>query len=277
MNINRDRFCINRKIAPALSIEEFFKVVKQCGLTKVEMRNDMPSGKILDDLTVDQFNALTRKYGLEVITINALYPFNLPSARAALTPKAEEMLEIAKKVHCKAIIMCPYNEKDTRTAGEREVDTANSIKYFTDLFAKYGIQGLVEPLGFPISSLRSYNLTEKLITSVGSPFKLVLDTFHHHLAGLPVEPFHLTVDVQKIGLVHLSAVEDTRPTDQLTDEERLMFSPKDVLKSKEQVMQLEKLGYKGIYAFEPFSSTLNNWGMKEVEQAINESIDYICN
>lgn len=276
MQINRSRFCINRKIAPALSIEDFFKVVQKCGLNKVEIRNDMPSGKILDDLTVDQFNALTHKYGLEVVTINALYPFNLPSARAELTKKAEEMLDIAKKVNCKAVIMCPYNETDTRAFGQREADTADSIKYFTTLFAKYGIQGLVEPLGFPISSLRSYNLAGKLIESVNSPFKLVLDTFHHHLACLPLDKFDLTIDVGQIGLVHLSAVEDTRPVDQLTDEERLMLSPKDVLKSKEQVVQLEKFGYKGIYAFEPFSSTLNNWGMKEVEQAINDSIDYIC-
>lgn len=275
MKIDRNRFCINRKIAPGLSIEDFFKVVQKCGLNKVEIRNDMPSGKILDDLTVDQFNALTKKYGLEVVTINALYPFNLPSAKADLTKKAEEMLDIAKKVNCKAIIMCPYNETDTRSFGEREVDTTNAIKYFTELFAKYGIQGLVEPLGFPISSLRSYNLASKLIDTVKSPFKIVLDTFHHHLACLPVEPFDLTIDVNKIGLVHLSAVEDTRPVEQLTDEERLMMSPKDVLKSKEQVIQLEKLGYKGIYAFEPFSSTLNNWKATDVEKAINDSINYI--
>lgn len=277
MKIDRMRFCINRKIAPGLSIEDFFKVVKKCGLTKVEMRNDMPSGKILDDLTVEQFNALTQKYGIEVVTINALYPFNLPSARAELTKKAQEMLNIAKQINCHAVIMCPYNEKDVRSSIQLEQDTADSIKYFSQLFAEYGITGLVEPLGFPISSLRSYVLAGKLIKSVNSPFKLVLDTFHHHLAGLPINKYSETVDVSQIGLVHLSGVEDNRATYLLTDEERIMLTPKDVLKSKEQVIELEALGYKGVYAFEPFSSTLNDWSASDVEQAINDSIAYIYN
>lgn len=276
MKIDRTRFCINRKIAPSLTIEEFFKVVKKCGLSKVEIRNDMPSGKILDDLTVDQFNALTKKYGIDVVTINALYPFNLPSARAELTKKAEDMLNIAKQVNCQAVIMCPYNEHDVRTPEQREADTLDSIKYFSQLFAKYGILGLVEPLGFPISSLRSYVLAGNLIKSAKSPFKLVLDTFHHHLAELPIDKFNETIDVNLIGLVHLSGVEDSRPVDKLTDEERIMLSKHDVLKSKEQVIELEKLGYKGIYAFEPFSSTLNGWDAADIEEAINSSIDFIC-
>lgn len=277
MHIAKERFCINRKIAPNLSIEEFFRVVQQCGLTKVEMRNDLPSGKVLDDLSIEQFNELARKYHIEVVTINALYPFNLPFARAELTQKAEEMLNIAKQIHCQSIIMCPYNEVDHRSAAKREEDTADSIKYFTQLFAQYGINGLVEPLGFPISSLRSYTLATQLIKSVNSSFKLVLDTFHHHLAGLPVETYAETVDINNIGLVHLSGVEDSRATDLLTDEERIMLTPKDVLKSKEQVIQLEKLGYTGIYAFEPFASALNNWDSHDVEQAINDSIAYINN
>ncbi|MDU8925593.1 TIM barrel protein [Pasteurellaceae bacterium LIM206] len=276
MNIDRSRFCINRKIAPALSIEEFFQVVTNCGLTKIEMRNDMPSGKILDDLTVEQFNALTDKYHLEVITINALYPFNLPSMREKVTKTAVEMLETAQQINCNAIIMCPFNEPDTRTAEQRKSDTAESIKYFTALFDKYHINGLIEPLGFPVSSLRSFNLAGELIKSVNSPFKLTLDTFHHHLAGLPVVSFEETVDVTQIGLVHLSGVTATRPADTLLDEDRVMLSEKDVLRSKEQAIALEKLGYKGIYAFEPFSSVLHNWTAADIEKAINDSISYIC-
>ena len=46
MNIALDRFCINRKIAPNLDLDNFFRLVKRCGLSKVELRNDMPSGKV---------------------------------------------------------------------------------------------------------------------------------------------------------------------------------------------------------------------------------------
>ena len=275
MNIDRSRFCVNRKIAPSLTIEEFFRVVQKCGLNKVEIRNDMPSGKILDDLTPKQFNALVKQYDIEVVTINALYPFNLPSRRDEVTVKAREMLEVAKQVNAKAIIMCPFNEPDSRSEQQRKADTEESIKYMTALFAEYGVNGLVEPLGFPVSSLRSFTLTGELIKKVGSPFKMTLDTFHHHLAGLPLNDYASTVNINQVGLVHLSGVEDTRPTDLLTDEERIMLSSKDVLKSKEQVIELEKLGYKGIYSFEPFASSLAKWTADDVEKAINDSIAYI--
>ena len=46
MAIAMQRFCINRKIAPALSIEAFFRLVNRLGLNKVELRNDLPSGKV---------------------------------------------------------------------------------------------------------------------------------------------------------------------------------------------------------------------------------------
>ena len=50
MAIALQRFCINRKIAPSLSIEAFFRLVSELGLHKVELRNDLPSGKVTDEL-----------------------------------------------------------------------------------------------------------------------------------------------------------------------------------------------------------------------------------
>ncbi|SUH40117.1 xylose isomerase domain-containing protein TIM barrel [Salmonella enterica subsp. enterica] len=35
MNIEKTRFCINRKIAPGLSIEAFFRLVKRLDFNKV--------------------------------------------------------------------------------------------------------------------------------------------------------------------------------------------------------------------------------------------------
>ncbi len=54
MAIAMQRFCINRKIAPALSIEAFFRLVNRLGLNKVELRNDLPSGKVTDDLAISR-------------------------------------------------------------------------------------------------------------------------------------------------------------------------------------------------------------------------------
>lgn len=66
----------------------------------------------------------------------------------------------------------------------------------------------------------------------------------------------LAVDIADIGLVHLSGVEDARPRENLTDDERIMLTEKDRLQTCEQIKHLEARGYQGVYAFEPFAPEL---------------------
>jgi len=269
MAIDPTRFCINRKIAPRLTLEAFFQLVQRLGLSKVELRNDMASGRVTDDLSADQLRALTDKYHIDIVTINALYPFN--RLDDALLSRAETLLQEAQRIGAKALVMCPLNEGMTLTPEQ----TQTALQQLAPRFAHYGIQGLVEPLGFPGSSLRSAVQTQQLITAASVPFKLLLDTFHHHLYEQAEQEFPIGIDAEQIGLVHLSGVEDRRPTAELTDEERVMLSNHDVLNSVVQVKRLEMLGYKGIYAFEPFSSQLNNWTPAEIERQVRHSIELL--
>lgn len=269
MAIDPTRFCVNRKIAPALSIEEFFRLVNRLGLHKVELRNDMKGGSVTDDLSHQQVRALAEQYGLEIVTINAVYPFNQVSDD--LLARAEGLLKDAHGIGAKALVLCPLND-GTPIPAET---TQAAIAQLAPLFAKYGIEGLVEPLGFPVSSLRSARLAQQLINNAGAPFKIVLDTFHHHLYEGAEQDFTDGVDVNQIGLVHLSGVTDSRPTSDLTDEERLMLSEGELLKSVWQVQRLEKLGYKGVYAFEPFASEMDNWTAADIEREIRRSIELL--
>ncbi|HCW48025.1 MAG TPA: inosose isomerase, partial [Erwiniaceae bacterium] len=66
-----------------------------------------------------------------------------------------------------------------------------------------------------------------------------------------------------------------RPTEQLTDEERIMLSDGDVLNSVAQVKRLEQMGYRGVYAFEPFSSDLATWNEADIEREIRRSIELL--
>lgn len=269
MAIDPTRFCINRKIAPTLSLEAFFQLVQRLGLNKVELRNDMPSGKVTDDLSAAALRALADKYQIEIVTINALYPFN--RADDALLAKAEALLQEAQAIGAKALVMCPLNEGNEISPQQ----TLEALQVLAPRFEKYGIQGLVEPLGFPVSSLRSAVQVQTLIQQAKVPFKVLLDTFHHHLYENAENEFPQEINVNHIGLVHLSGVEDTRPTAQLTDEERIMLSDRDVLNSVAQVKRLEILGYKGLYAFEPFSSTLEKWDTAEIERQVRHSIELL--
>ena len=266
LSIATSRFCINRKIAPNLSIERFFNLVTQLGINKVELRNDMKSGRVTDDLTGQEVNALARQSGIEIVTINAVYPCN--QLNEAVLQRTRQLLSDARTVGAESLVLCPLNDGTPISAA----DTIAALKTLGPLFAEFGIQGLVEPLGFPQSSLRSAALAQTLIKEAGVPFRLLIDTFHHHLYEDAEKTFEQGVDVQQIGLVHLSGVTDPRPVAQLTDEERIMLSADDRLRSKQQVERLEKMGYTGLYAFEPFSSVMNNWQEEEIAREIRNSI-----
>ncbi|HCK01825.1 MAG TPA: inosose isomerase [Serratia grimesii] len=273
MTIAPDRFCINRKIAPNLDLAQFFSLVKKCGLSKVELRNDMPSGKVTDNLSNEQLNALAAEYGIDIITINALGMFNLLDDRVTLLKNAEALLSQAQAIHSKALVLCPHcSAGDSRSEEQKKTDTLAALKLLAPLFTKYGVQGYVEPLGFGISSLRSSLLTQSLIRDSGAPYKIVMDTFHHYLSDVPQPEFDAQIQIDGIGLVHLSGVEDPREKNTLSDEERIMLSDKDRLESKKQVQNLERLGYTGIYAFEPFSSQLDSWSEADIEREIRQSI-----
>ncbi|WP_145591556.1 TIM barrel protein [Yersinia rochesterensis] len=278
MPIAQDRFCINRKIAPNLSIESFFRLVKKCGLNKVELRNDMLGGKVTDELSSAQLNTLADEYGIDIITINALQYFNLPEHRPALLKEAENMLKQAKAINCRGVILCPNcSANDRRSAEQKEQDTLDALVLLAPLFKKYQVTGLVEPLGFEISSLRSHLLTQSIIRKSAAPYKMVLDTFHYYLSDVAQAEFDAHIDINTIGLVHLSGVEEMRLKSALTDENRIMLSEQDKLNSKQQVANLERLGYQGIYAFEPFSSQLNTWSEADIEREIHQSIACLQN
>ena len=276
MFIAPDRFCINRKIAPNLSIERFFRLVRKCGLSKVELRNDMPSGKVADELTTAQLNALADEYEIEIVTINALQHFNLPEYRPALLLEAESMLQQAQAINCHGIILCPNcNASDRRSVLQKEQDTLDALLLLAPLFKKYQVTGLVEPLGFGISSLRSHLLTQSIIRKSAAPYRIVLDTFHYYLSDITQAEFDAHIDIDILGLVHLSGVEETRLKSTLTDEDRIMLSDQDKLNSKQQVVNIERLGYQGIYAFEPFSSQLNTWSEADIEREVRQSMAYL--
>lgn len=273
MPIAQDRFCINRKIAPTLNLAEFFQLVAKCGISKVELRNDMAGGKVTDNLSHQEVNTLASEYGIEIITINALGQFNQRQDRARLLQRTEALLEEAAALRCRALVLCPNcGGHDPRSVQEKEQDTLAALITLAPLFKRYGITGLVEPLGFHHSSLRSSLVSQAIIRDTGAPYKMVMDTFHHYLSELSFTDFNAHIQVDEIGLVHLSGVEDGRVREELSDEQRIMLSPRDRLESRSQVKNLERLGYRGLYSFEPFSSVLASWSKADIEREIRQSI-----
>lgn len=58
-------------------------MAKSLGCTEVEIRNDMKGVAIADGTPPEAVRAAADKAGVKIITINALYPFNVWSANMA--------------------------------------------------------------------------------------------------------------------------------------------------------------------------------------------------
>ena len=276
--IDVERFAINRIAAPSLTLAQFYDLAAELGLRKVELRNDLGAGDIIDGLKSADAAALASSRGIEVISINALQKFNLASMRAKASGELERLLELAAAIGCTSIVLCPNNDAaDARSPALRAAETIDALAAFGPLFAEVGILGYIEPLGFAISSLASLVLAQEAIHKSGfSCYRVVHDTFHHYIGPEDQTILGGVYDVKSTGLVHVSGVEVDMPTDDYRDEHRVLAGPADRMKSREQMRRLDELGYSGDYSFEPFSPDVQRLGRQELVAAFRTSLAYLC-
>jgi len=276
--IDVERFAINRIAAPSLTLAQFYDLAAELGVRKVELRNDLGAGDIIDGLKNAEAAALASSRGIEVISINALQKFNLASMRAKASGELERLLELAAAIGCTSIVLCPNNDAaDARRPALRAAETIDALAAFGPLFAEVGILGYIEPLGFAISSLASLVLAQEAIRKSGfSCYRVVHDTFHHYIGPEDQAILGGVYDVRNTGLVHVSGVEVDLPADEYRDEHRVLVGPADRMKSREQMLRLDELGYSGDYSFEPFSPVVQRLGRTELVAAFRKSLAYLC-
>jgi 2-keto-myo-inositol isomerase len=275
--IDRKRFAVNRIIAPSLPLAKFYDLVFSVGLNTVELRNDLGGADPIDGMKPPEALALAKARGIEVATINALQKFNLGSARAKASSELDALLELGKAIGCKAIVLCPNNEaNDPRSPAQRAAETTEALAAFGPRFEEAGLLGYVEPLGFAISSLASLVVAQEAIKKSGrSCYRIVHDTFHHHIGPDDLSILGAAYNVARTGLVHISGVESDIAVAEYRDAHRVLVGPADRLGNKEQIRRLDELGYEGIYSFEPFSPAVQKLGEAELAAAIKKSLDYI--
>ena len=275
--IKRSRISLNRIIYPNLELEDFYKFTKDLGLNKIELRNNLPGGKIIDGYTPGQLKELSKKYGVEILTINALQKFNLAAILPEAIKELKKLINLSLSIGCKAIVLCPNNDvNDKRNSEEIFKETVKALKSFGPLFKDSGLWGYLEPLGFEECSLRSIVTAMKAIQESGyTVYKIVHDTFHHHIGPDTFDTIENDYDISYTGLVHISGVECNIPVEKYRDNHRVLVTEQDRLQTKEQMALLLKLGYKGNISFEPFSETIQEMEIEKIKSAINNSIEYI--
>jgi 2-keto-myo-inositol isomerase len=274
--LDRNRFSVNRITCPSLGLEDFFRFTKDLGLSQVEIRNDLPGGAVIDGMPAATAAELARKHGISIITINALQKFNLKTAEAKNLADLDKLLDVAAALSCKAIVMCPNNDtNDHRDARAKVEETVSALKAYGPSFKKRGITGLVEPLGFPESSLSSIVVASEAIKKSGFDcYKIVYDTFHFYLGPDNENDIDAPI-VSRVGLIHVSGVEASMPKEKWRDGERVLVTDADKMASRDQIDQIVALGYQGAISFEPFSADVQKMSRDALAAALNKSIAFL--
>lgn len=277
--IRRSKISLNRILFPVASLEDFFKIISDMGLNKVELRNDLPQIGIIDPYSPEQVKGLSEKYDIQILTINALQKFNLGAVLPKVLEELKELIKLAVSIDCGAIVLVPNNDVDDKRGSEVMMkETVTALKAFGPLLEDSGILGYVEPLGFKQCSLRSKVTAIKAIQESGCRnYKIVHDTFHHHLGPDTNDIFKTNYNIFYTGLVHVSGVESDLPAHQYKDDHRVLISDRDHLKNLEQLELLLKLGYNGDISFEPFATEVQTMDIEALKAAIHQSIDFMIN
>ncbi len=271
--MGRKQFAINRMLCPRLEVAEFLQVAAAAGLEQVELRNDLPQRGEIDQLGAKQFRLLAERLGVRVATINAVQKFNSPAHRESAAAESARLVALARAIGCDAVVLCPNNDPaDGRTASRTYSDTVQSLRVLGPIFAAGGVTGLVEPLGFPESSLDSLLTAQRAIADSGATFRLVYDTFHHYLGPDDARAIERDLDISLVGMVHASGVRRDLLKPGLRDEHRGLVDHHDAIGNREQIARLRRLGYAGPVSLEPFAPDLAALTRAELVPTLERSL-----
>ncbi len=263
------RFALNRMVAPRLSLADFLDLAVSLGTDAIEIRNDLKGIEIEDGTPPQVVREQCAAKGVRVLSINALYPFDVWNDERCA--QATKLSQYARECGAEGLVLCPLNDReDSRTAAQRAAALRSALSALAPILREHGLLGFVEPLGFEECSLRLKRQAVEAIKGVGAldVFRLVHDTFHHHLAG-EVEVFP-----ELTGLVHISGVEDAEaPLNSIRDGHRVLVGDADILGNAAQIERLLGGGYTGYLSFEPFAESVH--ALDDISQAMSASMDHL--
>ncbi len=269
MTTRKIKFGFNHMVAPGLTPDALVEAAAKSGAAAIELRNDIGEMSLRDAETARRVGKKAAGAGLEVVSVNALYPFNVWNEERAR--QTEALAALAAAAGAKGLVMCPLNEgKMLEDTPEKAAGLRSALAGIRPILEKHGLKGFVEPLGFPVSSLRTKREALKAIDDIGAAdvFALVHDTFHHRGGG------EEGLYAKRTGLVHVSGLEDPAiGFEEMLDGHRVLVGPKDRLGNVEQLNKLFADGYDGVVSFEPFAKDVH--ALPDPIAAVRASMAYL--
>jgi 2-keto-myo-inositol isomerase len=237
-------------------------------VAEIEIRNDLDGRPIRDGTPPETVREAAARFGLEIISINALQRFD--DWCPAREREARDLARYAAACEARGVVLVPTNDGSGGADVERRARLRRVLGALKPILTDHGILGLVEPLGFATCSLRSKREAAEAIEEIdgGVRLGLVHDTFRHALAREPELYPALT------ALTHLSGVTDrTAPPAELRDSHRGLVDSGDRLDTAGQIRALVAGGYRGPLSFEPFAAEVH--ALADPARAIRASMDYL--
>lgn len=262
------RFALNHMIAPQLDLGSFLALAQTLGVHEVEIRNDISDNAILDGTTAKTVQSTAQGSGIKIISINALQRFNDWNDEREV--EAIALAVYARDCGAQGLVLVPTNDGTGRANGERQGNLRVALKSLKPILDDHGIVGYLECLGFEACSMRSKREAVDAIHAIngGNTFRIVHDTFHHHIAGEPDMFPEIT------GLVHISGVNEPNiGVSEMQDAHRGLVDGADRMGNLAQIAALYTAGYAGPFSLEPFAKELRT--LADPAHAIGESIDFI--
>ena len=245
-------FALNHMTVPRASWRTLIDIAARLGCTGVEVRNDL--GKpLFDGRDPREAGAMARDRGLRIHSVAEIKQFDAWDEDRAL--EARSLVRVAATAGAEAVCLIPRNDGTGAGDGERQANMRAALRGIGPMVEDAGIAGLVEPLGFETSALRHKSEAVEAIEDLDAAgtFRLVHDTFHHHLAGGgPIFPEHT-------GIVHVSGVADPGlDASHMEDGHRILVDERDRLGNAEQIAALLAAGYAAPISFEVFAREVHD-------------------
>lgn len=258
---------LNHMTVAQQSFAALTDIAARLGCAGIEARTDLPA-PLFDGADPAEAGTAVRARGLRLLVLAEVKSFNdWSEARRA---EAAALIATAKAAGAEAVALIPRNDGRGLGNGERQANLRVALRELKPMLEEAGISGFVEPLGFERSSLRHKAEAVEAIEALGagSTFRLVHDTFHHHLAGGgPLFPRHT-------GIVHVSGVTDPAlAVSEMADRHRVLVDERDRLGNIPQLAALSAEGYRGPVSFECFAPEVH--AMPDPAAAIAASIRFI--
>jgi len=245
----------------------------ELGCLGVELRNDLPDKKLssrpfFDGEDPAKIGAYAQTKGIRLLGLSEVYGFNHWSPDMA--HKVRTLIALAQRSGAESISLIPRNDLPLQSPSERAANLRTALTAILPMVAEAGIVALIEPLGFTTSSLRQKGEAVDAIEAVGGEkvFRIVHDTFHHHLAG------ETDYFPEYTGIVHISGITDPLvAAGEMRDEHRILIDDRDRLGNTAQIRHLINLGYTGAFSFEAFSPEVHR--LAELGQELEKSVTYL--